>query len=201
MRFEIMATDSKSVIVHPLNGSSYPTLKIQCQMAPMKDGMWSIVKGTERAPGTEHGDRQAKFMARRDSSLATIVLSVDPSLLYFIGSPEDPVEVRRKLADQFQKKLWGNKLELRRKLYSLRLKEGDSFHSHIKVITDIFDSLSVLGDPVSEEDRVVYLLASLPECYSMLVTASEANADVPKDGAHDREIAARRTQDKRQRKS
>ena len=51
---------------------------------------------------------------------------------------------------------------------------------HIKEMTELFDELSVVGDPVSEEDRVVHLLASLPESYSILVTAFEANADVPK---------------------
>ena len=35
------------------------------------------------------------------------------------------------------------------------------------------------GDPVSEEDRVVQLLTSLPESFNMLVTALEANPDVP----------------------
>ena len=130
-------------------------------MALMKEGLWNIVSASESAPEAG-GDRHTKFMARRDRALATIVLSVDPSLLYLIGSPEE-------LGDQFQKKTWANKLELRRTLYSLRLKEGDSVHSHV-------------GDPISEEDRVVYtyLLASLPESYSMLVTAIEANAEVPK---------------------
>ena len=47
-------------------------------------------------------------------------------------------------------------------------------------MTEVFDSLSVVGDPVSEEDRVVYLLASLPDSFSMLVTALETNAEVPK---------------------
>ena len=36
----------------------------------------------------------------------------------------------------------------------------------------------MIGDLVSEEDRVVHLLASLPECFNMLVTALEA--EVPK---------------------
>ena len=40
-------------------------------------------------------------------------------------------------------------------------------------------SLSVIGDSLNEEDRVVHLLASLPESY-MLVTALEASQDVPK---------------------
>ena len=51
---------------------------------------------------------------------------------------------------------------------------------HIKSMTETFESLSVIDDPVLEEDRVVYLLASLPESYNMLVTAFEANPEVPK---------------------
>ena len=97
-----------------------------------------------------------------------------------IGDPENPVAVWDKLANQFQKKAWANKLKLRRKLYSLRLKEGESVQSHVKVIIEIFEALAVIGDPVSEEDRVVHLLASLPESFNMLVTALEANPEVPK---------------------
>ena len=51
---------------------------------------------------------------------------------------------------------------------------------HIKYMTEVLDELSIVDEPVQEEDRVVYLLASLPDSYSMLVTALEANADVPK---------------------
>ena len=41
----------------------------------------------------------------------------------------------------------------------MRLKEGDSAQEHIKAMTELVDSLSVAGETVSEEDRVVYLLA------------------------------------------
>ena len=36
-----------------------------------------------------------------------------------------------------------------------------------------------MNDPVKEEDNVVYLLASLLECYNVLVTALEASFEVP----------------------
>ena len=172
--------ESKTVTVVPLNNSNYPTWKVQCRMALMKDGLWGIVNGTETPPNASQAERYAKFVTRRDRALATIVLSVNPSLLYLLGDPEDPVMVWKKLSDQFQKKTWANKLELRRKLYSLRLKDGESVQKHIKAMTEIFDGLSVIGDPVEEEDRVVHLLASLPESFGMLVTALEANTDVPK---------------------
>ena len=176
----VAASDLKTLSVVPLNGVNYPTWKVQCRMALMKDGLWNIVNGTEVAPAATDTNSYNKFMARRDRALATIVLSVDPSLLYVIGDPVDPIVVWQKLADQFQKKTWGNKLVLRRKLYSLQLKDGDSVQKHIKAMTEIFDELSVVGDPITDEDRVVYLLASLPESYNMLVTALEANEEVPK---------------------
>ena len=171
--------ESKSEVFVPLSGSNYPTWKVQCRMALVKDGLWSIVNGTETIPDEGHMDRHVKFETRRDRALALIVLSIQPSLLYLLGEPDDPVAVWRKLSDQFQKKTWANKLVLRRRLYSLKLKEGDSVQKHIREMTEIFEELTVIGDPVKEEDRVVHLLASLPESYNMLVTALEANSDIP----------------------
>ncbi len=157
--------------------------KVQCRMALMKDGLWGIVDGTENDPGTGEGqaDAHKKFVSRRDRALAIIVLSVETSLLYLICDPEDPVAIRKKLQDQFQKKTWANKLELSRNLYSLRLKDGESIQERIKAMTEVFEALAVIGDPVTEEDRVVYLLASLPDSFTMLVTALEASSEnVPK---------------------
>ena len=176
-----MATGISSEIknIVPLNASNYATWKVQIRMLLVKDNLWNIVNGTEVAPA-ETDSQHAKFVIRKDRALATIVLSIDPSLLYLIGDPDDPIVVWNKLADQFQKKTWANKLALRRKLYSLRLNEGDSVQEHIKVMTEIFNDLAVVGDAVEDEDRVVHLLASLPDSYGMLVTALEANAEVPK---------------------
>ncbi len=172
--------DSRTVAVVPLKGTNYPTWKIQCRMALMKEGLWRIVTGEEAAPEGTEAER-AKFATRKDRALATIVLSVDPSLLYVVGDPEDPVAVWKKLGDQFQKKTWATRLDLRRKLHSTRLRDGaDSAQEHIKLMTEIFDALTVAGETVSEEDRVVYLLASLPESYNVLVTALEASEKVPK---------------------
>ena len=145
-------------------------------MALMRDGVWSIVNGSEESPDSGDRNQYSKFVSRRDKALATIVLSVDPSLLYLIGDPEDPVAVWKK----FQKKTWANKLVLRRRLHSLRLKEGDLVQEHVKAMTEIFNELAVIGEEISEEDRVVYLLASLPKSFNALVTALEANADVPR---------------------
>ena len=168
----------KSVSVIPLNGTNYPTWKVQCKMALMKDGLWGIVSGTETAP--EGGDGRAKFQSRHDRALVIIVLSLDPSLLYLLGEPKSPVDVWKTLSGQFQKKTWANQLALRRKLHLVRLREEQSVQEHVKNMTEIFNELAIIGDTISDEDRAIYLLASLPETFSMLVTALEANNEVPK---------------------
>lgn len=174
-----MAMESTKVLIKPLNGTNYATWKVQCRMALIKDGLWGIVDGRENAPTEER--EIPKFNLRRDRALATIVLSVEPTLLYLLGpDPEDPTEVWKKLADQFQKKTWSNKLTLRRKLYDLKLKDGQSVQKHVKALTEIFDELAIIGDPLDDESKVVHLLASLPDSYDMLVTALEASAEVPK---------------------
>ena len=53
----------------------------------MKEGLWSIVNGTEQAPGGEDQEKIAKFAARKDRALVLIVLSVEPALLYLLGDP------------------------------------------------------------------------------------------------------------------
>ena len=73
----------------------------------------------------------------------------------------------------------GQKVELQGKLHSLRLKDNDSVQEHIKAMTEGFEGLSVVRDPVAKED-CMHLLASLPKSYNMLVAVLEANVDVPK---------------------
>ena len=160
-----------------LKGSNYATWKVQCQMALMKDNLWGIVDGSEVQPA--QADAGQKYMIKRNRALAIIVLAVDPTLLYLLGEPDNPKTVWDKLRDQFQKKSWANKLALRRRLYAMRLGEVESMDKHIKLMTEVFNELAVIGDPLKEEDRVIQLLASLPESYSMLVTALEALPDVP----------------------
>ena len=154
-----MAADTKAVSIVLLNGANDPTWKILCQMALMHDGVWGIVDGSEVAPITTD-DWYQKFMSRSNKVLVTIVLSLDPSLLYLIGDPQDPKTVWTKLSDQFQKKTWENKLVLRHCLHALQLKEGDSVQEHIKVMTETFNELAIVGVELSDEDLVVYLLAS-----------------------------------------
>ena len=94
----------------------------------------------------------------------TLILSVDPSLLYLIENSNPSMEETHQLV-----------LEKDTETKRGRLCSG----TH-KSQAKIFDALSVARDPVTKQDQAV---ASLPESYDMLVTALEANAEVPGIGA------------------
>ena len=154
-----MATESKIVSIVRLKGSNYPTWKVQCRMALVRDGFWGIVSETETEPEEENESR-VKFLAKKDHALATIVLAINPELLYLVGSDSDnPLVVWKKLQDQLQRKTWANKLALRQRLHSLRF-GGESVQEHIKTMTELFSELAIVGDAIDEEDQVVYLLAT-----------------------------------------
>ena len=88
-----MAEATKSVSSVLFKGLNYPTWELQCRMVLMREGLWSIVSGTEQAPTNDEAENVAKFAACRDRALALIVLSIEPSLLYLLGDPDDPVVV------------------------------------------------------------------------------------------------------------
>ena len=75
-------------------------------MVLLKTGLWSIVNGTEKAPEAEvDAEVKAKYTARCHRSLAHIVLSVDPMLLYLLGNPEDPVAAWKSFRIGFKRNL------------------------------------------------------------------------------------------------
>ena len=173
-----MSGEARHVAIVALNGENYPTWKLQCKMALVREGLWGIVSGTEPCPDQDtEAERYTKYMARKDRALATIVLAVETSLLYLLGDPQDPAAVWAQLSNQFQRRTWANKLRLRKKLFTMRL-EGDSMKEHIKRMTEVFAELAVIAEPVSEEDKVVHILASLPDAYDVLVTALESSSEI-----------------------
>ena len=113
-------------LIVPFNGNNYATWKLQCKVALMRDGLFSIVSGTEEEP--TRAEDLAKFNLRKDRALSTIILSMEPSQLYLVGPEEEsnPTGLWFKLETIYQQTSFSNRLTLRKKLTTLRLKNGES---------------------------------------------------------------------------
>lgn len=108
--------------------------------------------------------------------MGTVILTISTKLHYLLGTPTDPREVWTLLENQFQKRSWPNVLQRRKKLHSLKLSEGGSVQEHLKQLTELMDELSIVDSPIKADNKVMYLLESLPESMSVLVTALESGA-------------------------
>ncbi|KAF2347164.1 Zinc finger CCHC-type [Trinorchestia longiramus] len=61
----------------------------------------------------------------------------------------------------------------------MKLENGQNLQDHLKVFVELFEELAIIGDAIVEDKRVVILLSSLPDGFSTLVTALEANEKIP----------------------
>ena len=83
--------------------------------------------------------------------------------ILMIGNVYGPMDTDKKPKNykRYVKKLFHDIMLIRgrdeTKLYSLKLEEKDSVQDHTRKSIEIFDGLSVAGDNISEEDRVVHL--------------------------------------------
>ena len=68
-----------------------------------------------------------------------------------------------KLGTLYQYKSLVNKLLLRKKLYNLRMKDGDSVIEHLNAFNTMVSQLSFVDIKISDEDKCVSLLCSLPD--------------------------------------
>ena len=54
--------EGRPVQIIPLNCTNYPSWKVQCRMALIREGLRGIVAGTEKAPDATDADKLAKFL-------------------------------------------------------------------------------------------------------------------------------------------
>ena len=88
-----------------LSGTNYFASKVQVKMALIRDGLWNIVNETETAPNSRtDAILHTKYLSGIYHTLATIILSVEPSVLYLIRDSDDPAVVWEKLADNFKRR-------------------------------------------------------------------------------------------------
>jgi hypothetical protein len=80
-----------------------------------------------------------------------------------------------KLGKLYQSKSLLNKLFLRKKLYNLRMRDGDSVVDHLNAFNTVVSQLVSIEIKILDEDRCINLFFSLPYSWDSLVVAIGSN--------------------------
>jgi hypothetical protein len=141
---------------------------------------WIVVDlGTQptstKSIGTQTTSTPPSGMSKEDwekldrRARSTIQLCLEDSVLLNVLGESTAKELWDDLGNLYQSKSLVNKLFLRKKLYHLRMEDGDSVTEHLNAFNTLVSQLVFVNIMITEEDKCITLLCSLPDSWDNLV--------------------------------
>jgi hypothetical protein len=124
---------------------------------------------TTSTPATGMSKEDQEKLDRKVRS--TIRLCLEDSVLLNVSGESTAKELWDKLGNLYQSKSLVNKLFLRKKLYHLRMEDGDYMTEHLNAFNTLVSQLGSVNITIAEEDKCITLLCSLSDSWDNLVVA------------------------------
>jgi hypothetical protein len=184
-----MASSSR-IDIEKYNGKNFELWKLKMEDLLVDKEQWIIVDPGTHPTGTQPTGTQMtgtqptsaqttstppigmskedwEKLDRRARSIIRLCLA--NSMLLNVSGKSAAKELWDKSGNLYQSKSLVNKFFLRKKLYHLRMEDGDSVIEHLNVFNTLVSQLGFVNITIAEEDKCITLLCSLPDSWDNLV--------------------------------
>jgi hypothetical protein len=153
-----MASNSKMEI-EKFNGKIFELWKLKMEdLLVDRDPCIMIDLGSAPVEGLVDDWKNLDLKAK-----STILLCLSDSVLLNLSEEAIAKNLWDNLGKLYQSKSLVNKLFLRKKLYNMRIRDGDSVAEHLNAFNTVVSQLVSVEIKISIEDKCISLLCSLPE--------------------------------------
>ena len=153
-----MASSSR-VEIEKFNGHNFEMWKLKMEDLLVDKEQWTTMN-----PGTKPTAISSEDWEKLDRKARSMIrLCLSDSVLLNVFGEDSTKKLWEKLGNLYQSKSFVNKLFLRKKLYHLRMEDGDSVTNHLNIFNTLVSQLISVDIKMKEDDKCITLLCSLPK--------------------------------------
>lgn len=178
-----MAGNAMHIIntVDRLTGENYHTWKFRMRLILKEQGLNDMIENEFNAENFEQA-ADLNAARRRDSKCMNIITQcIESSQIEIIRNQRTAYGMWSALEQMYERKGLPGQLFLKRKLFSMRLKEGENMETFLRQFDDTKNKLEAAGGELKEQDVICSLLLALPKSYETVVAVLENKEDVTLD--------------------